>query len=233
MKKKKWIIIPIVILLLVLVIPFSAKSYWDGGTIEFTALTYKIVRWNRMHDSCQPYNKLKIYPFPMNRLSIGDLFEIEREKEGEKMYTYSGPFVLHGDGDSKISLKLIDGWQMDTYERNSEFYSEDEPHPFGIEIWPYGYSGGKIKVEYCPYFGVCGTGLSSKNITIGDYEASMGIYDNSKMWSFIALTGNAQRDYVIWNEGAEEWWSEYGDEAMAILDTLLVGSDIADTNNSF
>lgn len=230
MKKKKWLIIPVIILLLVLVIPFSVKSYWDGGTTEFTALTYKIVKWNRMHDSSQIYNKLKIYPFPMNMLSIGDLFEIEREKEGAKMYTYSGPFI-YGDGDTKISLKLIDGWQMDTYERDSEFYSENDPKPFGIEIWPYGHGDGKIRIEFCPYFGVCGTGLSEKKITIGDYEASMGIYDNSKMWSFIVLTGEAQRDYVIWNDGAEEWWSEYGDEAMAILDTLIVGNDIADTNN--
>ena len=229
MKKKKWLI-PIIILLLVLVIPIPTGMYWDGGTMEFTALTYKAVKWNRMHDSSQTYNKFKIYPLPMNFLSIGDLFEIEREKEGAKMYTYSGPIILYGDGGSKISLKLLDGWQMDTYDRDSEFYSDEEAKPFGIEIWPYGYGSGKIKVEFCPYFGVCGTGLSTKKITIGDYEASMGFYDGSKMWSFIALTGEAQRDYVILNEGAEEWWSDHGDEAMAILDTLLVGNDIADTN---
>lgn len=234
MKKKMWLI-PIIILLFVLVIPIPTGMYWDGGTMEFTALTYKIVKWNRMYANSNTYNKLKIYPFPMNMLSIGDLFEIEREKEGAKMYTYSGPFVLYGDGDAKISLNLIDGWQTDTYDSAGEFYSKEEIKEgikyFGIEIWPYGHEDGKIKVEYCPYFGVCGTGLSTKKITIGDYEASMGIYDNSKMWSFIALTGEAQRDYVILNEGAEEWWSDYGDEAMAILDTLLVGDDIADTNN--
>ena len=231
MKKKKWIIIPLVILLFVLVIPFSVKTYWDGGTAEFTALTYKIVKWNRMNTHSDSYNKTKIYPFPMNMLSIGDLFEIEREKEGAKMYTYTSPFVLYGDGDTKISLTLIDGWQMDTYDRYSEFYSEDEPHPFGIEIWPYGHSDGKIRIEYSPYFGVCGTGLTEKKTTIGNYEASMGFYDNNKVWSFIVLTGEAQRDYVIWNEGADEWWNDYGNEAMAILDTLLVGSDVIDTEN--
>lgn len=230
MKKKKWLI-PIIILLFVLVIPIPTGMYRDGGTMEFTALTYKVVRWNRMHDSVQTYSKFKIYPFPMNMLSIGDLFEIEREKEDAKMYTYSEPSILYGDGDSKISLKLLDGWQMDTYDRDSEFYSEEEIKPFGIEIWPYGHEGGKIKVEFCPYFVVCGTGLKTEKTVIGDYEASMGIYDDSEMWSFIALIGEPQRDYVILNYGAEEWWSDYGDEAIAILDTLLVGSDVTDTNN--
>ena len=231
MKKKKWIIIPLVILLFVLVIPFSVKTYRDGGTAEFTALTYKIVKWNRINAHSDTYNKTKIYPFPMNFLSIGDLFEIEREKEGAKMYTYSEPFIFYGDGDSKISVKLIDGWQINNYVKTTEFDSKDDPLSFGIEIWPYGHSDGKIRIEYSPYFAVCGTGLTGKKTTIGNYEASMGFYDNNKVWSFIVLTGEAQRDYVIWNEGADEWWSDYGIEAMAILDTLLVGSDVTDTNN--
>ena len=231
MNKKKWVIIPIIILLFVLVIPIPTGIYRDGGTMEFTALTYKVVRWKHMHDSFQTYDKLKIYPFPMNLLSIDDLFEKEQEKEGGKMYTYTSPFVLYGNEDGKISLTLIDGWQMDTYERKSEFYSEDEPHPFGIEIWPYGYSDAKIRIEFCPYFGVCGTGLTEKKTTVGGYDALMGFYNDDEIWSFITLTGEAQRDYVIWNDGADEWWSDYGVEAMAILDTLVVGNDVADTDN--
>lgn len=126
---------------------------------------------------------------------------------------------------AKISLNFLDGWK---YEINEP---EGESDDFSISIWPYGHSDGKIRIEYSPYFGVCGTGLTEKKTTIGNYEASMGFYNNSKVWSFIALTGEAQRDYVIWNESADEWWSEYGIEAMAILDTLLVGSDVTDTNN--
>lgn len=230
MKKKKWII-PVLILLFVLVIPIPTGMFRDGGTMEFTALTYKIVQWRHMHDSFQTYNKLKIYPFPMNFLSIDTLFEREQEKEGAKMYAYSEPFVFYGDGDSKISVKLIDGWQINNYVKTTEFDSKDDPLSFGIEIWPYGHSDGKIRIEYSPYFGVCGTGLTEKKTAIGSYEALMGFYGNSKVWTFIALTGEAQRDYVILNDGAGVWWSEYGDEAMAILDTLLVGNDITETEN--
>lgn len=126
---------------------------------------------------------------------------------------------------AKISLNFLDGWK---YEINEP---EGESDDFSISIWPYGHEDGKIKIEYSPYFGVCGTGLTEKKTTIGNYEASMGFYDNSKMWSFIALTGEAQRDYVILNEGADEWWGDYGIEAMAILDTLVVGNDISNTDN--
>lgn len=126
---------------------------------------------------------------------------------------------------AKISLNFLDGWK---YEINEP---EGESDDFSISIWPYGHEDGKIRIEYSPYFGVCGTGLTEKKTTIGNYEAFMGFYENNKVWSFIVLTGEAQRDYVIWNEGADEWWSDYGDEAMAILDTLLVGNDIAETDN--
>lgn len=132
---------------------------------------------------------------------------------------------------ANISLKLLEGWEYDTFEGDKESAPEGEDPYFGIEIWPCGHSDGKIAVEFCPYFGVCGTGLKTEKTVIGDYEGTMGIYDNSEIWSFIILNGEPQRDYVILNDGTEEWWSDYEDEAMAILDTLLVGTDIADTNN--
>ena len=130
-----------------------------------------------------------------------------------------------------ISLHLPDNWEYDTFEGDDIFSPNENDRYYGIEIWPYGHNEEKIKIEFCPYFGVCGTGLTEKKTTIGNYEASMGFYNNSKVWSFIVLTGDAQRDYVIWNECSEELWSDYGDEAMAILDTLLVGNDVTDTDN--
>lgn len=47
MKKKVWIPIVIVVLLAILVIPIPTGVYKDGGTREYTALTYKVVDWNR------------------------------------------------------------------------------------------------------------------------------------------------------------------------------------------
>lgn len=130
-----------------------------------------------------------------------------------------------------ISLNLPEGWEYDTFE-GGDFFSPDETAEcYGINIWPAGSNGSKISIEFCPYFAVCGTGLSQKKITIGGYEALMGIYGNDDVWTFITLSGEPQHDYVILNDGAEEWWSDHGDEAMAILDTLTVENNISDTDH--
>ena len=48
MKKKIWIIIAIAAVLAILFVPIPTGQYKDGGTREYTALTYKIVNWNRL-----------------------------------------------------------------------------------------------------------------------------------------------------------------------------------------
>ena len=77
MKKKLWI--PIVILLAVLAIPIPTGVYKDGGTREYTALTYKIVDWNRMTGD-SVYNKTRVYFFPYNFKSIDGLWYYEEDK---------------------------------------------------------------------------------------------------------------------------------------------------------
>lgn len=78
MKKKIWI--PIVIVLIaVLFIPIPSGVYKDGGTREYTALTYKIVKWNRLTGD-STYDKLCVYLFPNNFRSIGSLWTREKDK---------------------------------------------------------------------------------------------------------------------------------------------------------
>ena len=78
MKKKIWI--PIVIVLIaVLFIPIPSGVYKDGGTREYTALTYKIVDWNRLTGD-GTYNETRVYFFPYNFKSIGDLWYYEEDK---------------------------------------------------------------------------------------------------------------------------------------------------------
>ena len=78
MKKRIWIFVSIIILLL-LVIPVPTGVYKDGGTREYTALTYKIVDWHRMYGD-KIYEEVKVYPFPMNFMSIDRLFYREKLK---------------------------------------------------------------------------------------------------------------------------------------------------------
>lgn len=64
MKKKIWIPILVVVILAILFVPIPSGVYKDGGTREYTALTYKIVDWNRLTDGGGTYSKTKVYFFP-------------------------------------------------------------------------------------------------------------------------------------------------------------------------
>ena len=79
MKKKMWIPIVVFISLAILFIPIPTGVYKDGGTREYTALTYKIVDWNRLTgDSI--YDKTKVYFFPYNFKSIDGLWYYEKDE---------------------------------------------------------------------------------------------------------------------------------------------------------
>lgn len=79
MKKKIWIPILIAVVVAVLFVPIPTGVYKDGGTREFTALTYKIVDWNRITDD-GIYSKTKIYFLPYNFKSIDGLWYYEKDK---------------------------------------------------------------------------------------------------------------------------------------------------------
>ena len=72
---------------------------------------------------------------------------------------------------------------------------------------------------------MCGTGLEEKEITVGEYKAWQGTYDNKKVWDFISFKG-MPGSYVAMNEGADKWWSEYGDEAMQILSSVKLAEGV-------
>ena len=74
MKKKIWIPILIVAVIAILVIPIPTGTYKDGGTREYTSLTYKIVDWNRLTDDGSTYSTTKVYFFPNNFRSIDNLW---------------------------------------------------------------------------------------------------------------------------------------------------------------
>ena len=77
MKKKIWIPIVIIVFLVILVMPIPSGVYEDGGTREYTALTYKIVDWNRLTED-GTYDKTKAYFIPYNFKSIDELWLAEK-----------------------------------------------------------------------------------------------------------------------------------------------------------
>ncbi len=86
MKKKIAIVcLAVVLLAAVLFTPIPIGPARDGGTRQYSALTYKIVAWNRITDELdkegQPikYQKTSIYWYPDSQKSIEELWQSETD----------------------------------------------------------------------------------------------------------------------------------------------------------
>lgn len=105
MKKRHWIIITAILVLLFLPIPTGV--YKDGGTRVYSALTYKIVDWNRMTGDTI-YDETKIYWFPYNFKSIDGLWYYEEDR-AEHIFNatvldiYDGSVLVSPDSSEKIA----------------------------------------------------------------------------------------------------------------------------------
>ncbi len=118
-----------------------------------------------------------------------------------------------------FSITIPDDWEYKVCFGNSLFIENAEEGPDNtIAFWPQGREEGKILFSYEDCFGVCGTGLESKTVYLGEHVGYMGTYDNDESWSFITLDDTST--YVITNHGTDSWWSEYENEVMAILSTI-------------
>ncbi len=72
MKKKTKILL--LLLCLLLFIPVPCGTVKDGGTKQLTALTYRVVKWNRLIDAGDVYSETDVYVFPFNLLSLERLW---------------------------------------------------------------------------------------------------------------------------------------------------------------
>ena len=77
--KRLWIPIVVLVLLAVLFVPVPGVMD-DGGTRVYSALTYKIVKWNRL-DGLVRVKKTEVYFFPDNFKSMDALWEMEQPEE--------------------------------------------------------------------------------------------------------------------------------------------------------
>lgn len=126
--------------------------------------------------------------------------------------------VKSSKGMRNISLAIPTGWKYAISEA-----TDNSSEEFGISFWPEGEKDGQISILYYSAWGVCGTGLEEVEITLGDYSAWKGTYDNKKIWDFICFKiPDIKGYYVALNEGAGTWWKEYGEDAMKILETIKI-----------
>ena len=78
-KIKFWRYLLIGTILAIFIVPIPSEVYKDGGSQEYTALTYKVVHWNRLVEDAITH-KTSIYFFPDNFKSIDELWQEELDK---------------------------------------------------------------------------------------------------------------------------------------------------------
>ena len=167
-------------------------------------------------DCAMAYWHLMIEPDSEMADDIADLTWYDVQLVFNRVNLGTGELVKTEKDGKMLSLIIPDGWEYATYETLEHKELSDLAYTFFIEFWPEGETQGSLLFAYDENFGVCGTGLTSEEVIFGGHIGSMGTYDNDSMFSFIVF----DQDYVILNLGADNWWNEYGTEAMEILDTL-------------
>lgn len=99
-------------------------------------------------------------------------------------------------------------------------YEIDESMP-SIRLWRDD-PAHSITFAYPPSFGVCGTGLETKEITLpSGLKGSMGTYDGKPYWSYIAL----EQDHVITLSCDGAWWSRHRDAVTALVNALYLSTE--------
>lgn len=154
---------------------------------------------------CKKLNDGKPEDIPTSVIkSLTELGWLEKEIKGTSIECVGDNY--------QISITIPDSWEYEMEINDFEHKSYDT-----IYFRPSGEKEGQIIFCFDEKFSVCGTGLESKTVYLGEYAGSMGIYDNDEKWSFIVIDMN----YVIINQSGD-WWSDYENEVMEILSTIEI-----------
>lgn len=127
--KKKILIITLCLLLVlaVLLVPIPQSPLRDGGTQVYSALAYKVVKWNRLTDD-SIYQKTCVYWLADRYKSLEELWEEENPREADRYNTVTEPGeALSTENDGQFTAKILeigDKWALvepveGEWERNS------------------------------------------------------------------------------------------------------------------
>ena len=134
-KKIIFTAIAIVLLLAIFFTPIPKSPYKDGGTREYSALTYKIVDWSRLTTD-GIYDATKVYWFPNNFKTIDDLWAYEEQEVVHKFVAT----VLELDSNSAL---------VQPVEGEEELHSADRIHLGVAELGDIGAQvGSDVEIYY-------------------------------------------------------------------------------------
>ena len=136
-----------------------------------------------------------------------------------------GAVVVQQEGSAgTIQVTLPEGWTYDLCPEGSDRLRMGE---YGIHFYPEDASEGFIELCYMESFGVCGTGLEEKVMNLAGDEANIGTYDAHEYWDFVSFRG-ANKGMVALACEVKDWWPEYGEQTLSILDTVSLVQDKGD-----
>ncbi len=142
MKKKIWIPIVILFLLLaILFVPIPQESYDDGGTREWTALTYKLVDWNRIYDG-GTFDETRIYFGSDRRKSIDALWSMEQKEAGLPVREYTGTW-LDKETAQRYDDHMEDNFIITQIYSDCFFAAHVIPMPYTVKI------NGSVAEQWC------------------------------------------------------------------------------------
>lgn len=87
--------------------------------------------------------------------------------------------VSYGEGYTYIFSKVPEGWDSEI------LMSTDADCDFSIHLYPHNKPESYVSISYYNGFGLCGTGLESSEITIGEYNATRHKYDGGPWTIYI------------------------------------------------
>ena len=144
MKKKIWMPISVVIILLaILFVPIPKGSYDDGGTREYAALTYKIVDWKRIYMG-GVYEKTSFYGPNDKNKSIDELWARESAKFGKIGELYNEEWLEKSElTKSERDMPAQSDVRITDIYGNCFFASSIVPMPYQMKF------NGTLSADWC------------------------------------------------------------------------------------
>lgn len=142
---------------------------------------------------------------------ISGLSGLTDEREYVDTASVGGPY-------GQISAVIPGTWEAEAVPVDSDRLVT-ENGLYGLILKPNGASDGQIELFCTDFFGVCGTGLSSKEITLAGSIVHVGTFDEHEHWDFITFQSEKPQ-IVAMHTDCSSWTEDMWGEALLILDTV-------------
>lgn len=145
--------------------------------------------------------------------------ETQQEEKSENTVTYDADGVY-------MQVTLPQEWSYEVL--TPEMIKTDGMESCMIRYWLTENPDISFELAYCPFFGICGTGVTIEHTELDSGLSATWYTENieGKVWFSICMEkpedSPTEGSYVINGELEEELWNQYKDAAMDIVRTIVV-----------